>query len=44
MTLKSSRVGDDLIEAFEQMAAHLHGEIALEAHRVPVAIAAMRSI
>jgi hypothetical protein len=25
-----SRVGDDLLEAFEQMAAHLRGEIELE--------------
>lgn len=30
-----SRVGDDLVEAFEQMAAHLRGEIELEAHAVP---------
>jgi hypothetical protein len=27
---KRSRVGDDLVEAFEQMAAHLRGEIELE--------------
>jgi putative transcriptional regulator len=32
---KGSRVGDDLVEAFEQMAAHLRGEIALEAHDAP---------
>ena len=32
---KGSRVGDDLVEAFEQMAAHLRGEIELEAHAVP---------
>jgi putative transcriptional regulator len=32
---KGSRVGDDLVEAFEQMAAHLRGEIELEAHEVP---------
>jgi hypothetical protein len=25
-----SRVGDDLVKAFEQMAAHLRGEIAIE--------------
>ena len=30
--LKASRVGDDLIEAFEEMAKHLRGEIALQAH------------
>ena len=33
---KGSRVGDDLVEAFEQMAAHLRGEIALETHDAPV--------
>ena len=32
---KGSRVGDDLVEAFEEMAAHLRGEMALEAHEVP---------
>jgi putative transcriptional regulator len=32
---KGSRVGEDLVEAFEQMAAHLRGEIELEAHEVP---------
>jgi putative transcriptional regulator len=32
---KGSRVGDDLVEAFEEMAAHLRGEIELEAHEVP---------
>jgi putative transcriptional regulator len=29
---KGSRVGDDLVEAFEEMAKHLRGEIELEAH------------
>ena len=29
---KGSRVGDDLVEAFEEMARHLRGEIALKAH------------
>src|SRR5947199_6747580 len=28
---KGSRVGDDLVEAFEEMAKHLRGEIELEA-------------
>ena len=32
---KGSRVGDDLVEAFEEMAKHLRGEIALEAHDLP---------
>jgi putative transcriptional regulator len=32
---KGSRVGDDLVAAFEEMAAHLRGEIELEAHEVP---------
>jgi putative transcriptional regulator len=32
---KGSRVGDDLVQAFEEMAAHLRGEIELEAHEVP---------
>jgi putative transcriptional regulator len=32
---KGSRVGDDLVEAFEEMAAHLRGEIELDAHVVP---------
>jgi putative transcriptional regulator len=32
---KGSRVGDDLIDAFEEMARHLRGEIELEAHDVP---------
>lgn len=31
---KGTRVGDDLVEAFEQMAKHLRGEIELEAHDV----------
>jgi putative transcriptional regulator len=30
-----SRVGDDLVAAFEEMAAHLRGEIELEAHELP---------
>ena len=30
-----SRVGDDLVEAFEEMAKHLRGEIELEAHDLP---------
>jgi putative transcriptional regulator len=30
-----SRVGDDLVEAFEEMAKHLRGEIELEAHELP---------
>jgi hypothetical protein len=29
---KGSRVGDDLVEAVEEMAKHLRGEIELEAH------------
>jgi putative transcriptional regulator len=32
---KGSRVGDDLVEAFEEMAKHLRGEIGLEAHDLP---------
>jgi len=32
---KGSRVGDDLVAAFEEMAAHLRGEIELEAHEIP---------
>jgi hypothetical protein len=35
---KGSRVGDDLVAAFEQMAAHLRGEIELQAHDVPAAV------
>jgi putative transcriptional regulator len=34
---KGSRVGNDLVEAFEEMAAHLRGEIELEAHDVQAA-------
>ena len=30
-----SRVGDDLVAAFEEMAAHMRGEIELEAREVP---------
>lgn len=30
-----SRVGADLIEAFEEMAAHLRGEIEVESYEVP---------
>jgi len=30
-----SRVGDDLMEAFEEMAAHLRGEIEVESYEVP---------
>ncbi len=33
--VKGSRVGDDLVVAFEEMAAHLRGEIELQAHDVP---------
>ena len=32
---KGSRVGDDLVGAFEEMATHLRGEIELEAHDLP---------
>ena len=32
---KGSRVGDDLVAAFEEMAAHLRGEIELEGREVP---------
>jgi len=32
---KGSRVGDDLVDAFEEMAKHLRGEIELEAHDLP---------
>ena len=32
---KGSRVGDDLVAAFEEMAAHLRGEIELEVHELP---------
>ncbi len=32
---KGSRVGDDLVNAFEEMARHLRGEIELEAHDLP---------
>jgi len=31
-----SKVGDDLVAAFKQMAAHLRGEIELEAHELPI--------
>ena len=33
--VKGSRIGDDLVEAFEEMARHLRGEIALQAHELP---------
>jgi len=32
---KGSRVGDDLVEAFEQLAAYMRGEIELESYEVP---------
>jgi putative transcriptional regulator len=32
---RGSRVGDDLVEGFEEMAKHLRGEIELEGHDVP---------
>ena len=32
---KGSRVGDGLVKAFEEMGAHLRGEIEIEAHDVP---------
>ena len=32
---KGPRVGDDLVDAFEEMARHLRGEIELEAHDLP---------
>lgn len=31
-----SRIGADLVEAFEEMAAHLRGEIEVESYEVPV--------
>jgi putative transcriptional regulator len=31
---RGSRVGDDIVEAFEEMARHLRGEIELEAHDI----------
>jgi putative transcriptional regulator len=46
---KGSRVGDDLVEAFEEMAKHLRGEIQLEAREIsgnamtPARIEAIRS-
>jgi len=46
---KGSRVGDDLVGAFEEMARHLRGEIELEAHDLtggamtPAQIKAIRS-
>jgi putative transcriptional regulator len=33
-----SRIGDDLVEAFDEMAKHLRGEIELEAHELPRSI------
>jgi putative transcriptional regulator len=33
--VRGSRVGDDLVEAFEEMAKHLRGEIELEGHDLP---------
>jgi hypothetical protein len=32
---RGSRVGDDLVAAFEEMAKRLRGEIELEAHDIP---------
>jgi putative transcriptional regulator len=32
---KGSRIGDDLVEAFEEMAKHLRGEIELEGYDLP---------
>jgi putative transcriptional regulator len=32
---RGSRVGDDLVAAFEEMAKHLRGEIELEPHELP---------
>ncbi|MFZ3351903.1 MAG: transcriptional regulator [Xanthobacteraceae bacterium] len=32
---KGSHVGDDLVEAFEEMAKHLRGEIELQAYELP---------
>jgi putative transcriptional regulator len=32
---RGSRVGDDLVEAFEEMAKHLRSEIELEGHDLP---------
>jgi putative transcriptional regulator len=33
-TTKGSRVGDDLVEAFQQIAAHMRGAIELESYQV----------
>jgi putative transcriptional regulator len=35
LPIEGSRVGDDLVAAFEQMARHLRGEIELQAHELP---------
>ncbi len=32
---KGSPVGDDLVEAFQEMAAHLRGEIEVESYDLP---------
>jgi putative transcriptional regulator len=32
---KGSRVGDDLVEAFQELAAHMRGEIEVESYEVP---------
>jgi len=32
---RGSRVGDDLVEAFEELAAYLRGEIEVESYEVP---------
>jgi hypothetical protein len=35
MKSKGSRVGTDLVEAFEELAAYLRSEIEVESHEVP---------
>ena len=38
MSRKSRRFGDDLVEAFEEMAAHLRGEIECESYELDIDI------
>lgn len=37
-----SRIGADLVEAFEEMAAHLRGEIEVESYEVPADVLTRR--
>ncbi len=42
--VRGSRAGDDLVEAFREMAAYLRGEVEVDSHSLPEPEAARRAL